>query len=189
MPHSRSHLFEEINEITLLFNCFTLGFYALHIMPVIIPNFVEGYFAKVLVKWLAPPCVIYRTCIGYTLQGVLWNDAGFRAFFGAVPGADRDVGGRSHLHQVHLPARQRHVQRPGNPCIPPQRHATTSTAHARRCQKTDQLFLCDQDTIAEVYHEMTLLISEKNAIKKQLMKVGMQLAHDVGMVCFSQSKN
>jgi hypothetical protein len=25
MPHSRSHLFEEINEITLLFNCFTLG--------------------------------------------------------------------------------------------------------------------------------------------------------------------
>ena len=25
MPHSRSHFFEEVNEITLLFNCFTLG--------------------------------------------------------------------------------------------------------------------------------------------------------------------
>ena len=44
----------------------------------------------------------------------------------------------------------------------------------------DNVMFKDQDTIAEVYHEMTLLISEKNAIKKQLMKVGMQLAHDIG---------
>ena len=120
MPPGRAHFFEEVNEITLLFNCFTLGFYFLHIMPVIIPIYVETFVGAVfahlavvipalIVMWgLSPICTKY-TCL---LENILFKD---------------------------------------------------------------------QDTIAEVYHEMTRLISEKNAIKKQLMKVGMALAHDMGM--------
>eukprot|EP01046_Picozoa_sp_COSAG06_P108356 COSAG06_NODE_54761_length_293_cov_0.551546_1_plen_83_part_10 len=43
MPHSRTHLFEELSEVSLLFNCFTWGYYFLHIMPVVIAgNFGQG---------------------------------------------------------------------------------------------------------------------------------------------------
>lgn len=42
LPHRMSDVFEEISEITLLFNCFTVGFYGLHIAPVLIPNYFTG---------------------------------------------------------------------------------------------------------------------------------------------------
>ena len=42
LPHRMSDVFEEVSEITLLFNCFTVGFYGLHIAPVLIPNYFTG---------------------------------------------------------------------------------------------------------------------------------------------------
>ena len=45
----------------------------------------------------------------------------------------------------------------------------------------DCVIFKDQDTIAEVYHAMTQLITQKNAIKKMLMQKGMKMAHDMGI--------
>jgi hypothetical protein len=118
---ARTHFFEEINEITLLLNCFSLGYYSLHLMPVIIPiqcgGSAVGYIfchVAVLLPALLLMFIISPTCSKFS-------------------------------------------------CL------------------LDNVLHKDQDTIAEVYHGMTQLISEKNAIKKQLMKVGMVLAHDVGI--------
>jgi len=48
MTQAKKHFLEEITEITMLFNCFTLGYYCLHCGPVIIPiNFHNSVFQAI----------------------------------------------------------------------------------------------------------------------------------------------
>lgn len=119
LPYSLSDLFEEISEITLLFNCFIVGYYGLHILPVLIPNNFSG--------------------ISYILAHVC----------------------------VMLPALLLMI--------------LLAPMSAKYSCLLDCVVYKDQDAISEVYHKMTQLIQEKNAIKKQLLKSGMKMAHDRGV--------
>ena len=125
MPHSRTHLFEELSEISLLFNCFTFGYYFLHMLPVVIgTNFDQGNAVQTtIVRGLANLMVLLPALIL-----MVWM-------------------------------------------------APISTKYS--CL-LDNVLYKDEDTIAEVYHQMKGLIQLKNAIKNQLMKAGMTLAHDMG---------
>jgi Ca2+-binding EF-hand superfamily protein len=119
LPHKLSDVFEEVSEITLLFNCFTVGYYGLHIAPVLIPsNFSGPVYALAHIAVMLPALLL----------------------------------------MVLL--------------------APVSTKYT--CL-LDCVVYKDQETIAEVYHAMTQLIVEKNAIKKQLLKNGMKMAHDKGV--------
>ena len=119
LPHRLSDLFEEVSEITLLFNCFTVGYYGLHIAPVLIPVHFSG--------------------LGYLFAHVA----------------------------IMLPALLLMILL-----------APVSTKYT--CL-LDCVVYKDQETIAEVYHIQTQLIAQKNAIKKQLMKNGIKMAHDKGV--------
>ena len=81
LPHRLSDLFDEMSEITLLFNCFTLGYWGLHIAPVLIPAHFSGlgYLfahstillpALLLMLLLAPVSTKY-TCL---LDSVVYKD-------------------------------------------------------------------------------------------------------------------
>ena len=119
MPPSRSQLFEEISELTLLFNCFTVGYYMLHMGPVLIPYNFGGLGAILAHFIVLLPALLLMILV-----------------------------------------------------------APVSTKYT--CL-LDCVIFKDQDTIAEVYHAMTQLITQKNAIKKMLMQKGMKMAHDMGI--------
>ena len=169
MPHSRTHLFEELSEVSLLFNCFTWGYYFLHIMPVVI----AGNFGQGDVGLLEDECNVLdgrtwdpREPINYqcvsddgTVQGTLLTTL-------VRLGANAMIMLPAVLLMVFL--------------------APISTKYS--CL-LDNVLYKDEDTIAEVYHHMTRLISLKNAIKKQLTKVGLSLAHDKGILDASMSIN
>lgn len=46
MSKHTAHSYSEISEITLLFNCFTLGYWLMHLMPVVIPTYYTSFAAK-----------------------------------------------------------------------------------------------------------------------------------------------
>jgi Ca2+-binding EF-hand superfamily protein len=48
MTRHQAHFFEEISEIALLFNCFTLAYWLMHLMPVTIPTYFQGIFPTIM---------------------------------------------------------------------------------------------------------------------------------------------
>merc|ERR1711871_873643 len=48
MSRHTAHTYEEISEISLLFNCFTLAYWLMHLMPVTIPTYFDGMFPTIL---------------------------------------------------------------------------------------------------------------------------------------------
>jgi Ca2+-binding EF-hand superfamily protein/CRP-like cAMP-binding protein len=48
MTRHTAHTYTELSEIALLFNCFTLGYWLMHIMPVVIPTYFSGFFTSML---------------------------------------------------------------------------------------------------------------------------------------------
>lgn len=48
MSKHTAHTYAEISEIALLFNCFTLGYWLMHLMPVVIPTYFAGTIPSIL---------------------------------------------------------------------------------------------------------------------------------------------
>jgi CRP-like cAMP-binding protein len=83
MSHDRNHTCEEISEITMLLNCFAMGFYVLRMVPYLIPNMGGGLVLKILTHillvtpcalvslWMAPVTTKY-SCL---LDNVLFKDS------------------------------------------------------------------------------------------------------------------
>lgn len=174
MPHSQTHFFEELSEVSLLFNCFTFGYYFLHIMPVIIGgNFGQGHVGltqdqcnEIIATEQAAGTAVedqhtwaHEAATNYQCQGLDGSVQGAWETTLVRFGANTMILMPAVLLMVFL--------------------APISTKYS--CL-LDNVLYKDEDTIAEVYHHMTRLISLKNAIKKQLLKVGLGLAHDKGIL-------
>ncbi len=174
MPHSQTHFFEELSEVSLLFNCFTFGYYFLHIMPVIIGgNFGQGDVG--LTEEQCSDVIAAEVSAAVPVDNQhSWDPAAYKNYQclspdGTVQGAFQTTLVRTGANLLILvPAILLMVFL-----------APISTKYS--CL-LDNVLYKDEDTIAEVYHYMTNLISLKNAIKKQLLKVGLSLAHDKGIL-------
>jgi hypothetical protein len=89
MPQHRSYFFEEINEITLLFNCFSLAYYTLHLAPVVIPaHFSLGVGLCCHIAVLLPALLLM-----------------FRINPGAIA-AVQHVANMQHFAKLHVPSEQ-----------------------------------------------------------------------------------
>lgn len=174
MPHATTHFFEELSEVSLLFNCFTFGYYFLHIMPVIIP----GHFGQGDVGLTEEDCydiIAREQDAGNALESQhKWDPAGQKNY--QCVGPDGIVEGQLETFLVRCGANAMILM----PALMLMFFlAPVSTKYS--CL-LDNVLYKDEDTIAEVYHDMTRLISLKNAIKKQLLKVGLSMAHDQGIL-------
>ena len=83
MSQEKKHFLEEVTEITMLFNCFTLGYYCLHAGPVIIPINFHNSFSQALAAHsviLFPACFLMvflqplTTKYSSMLDNVLFKD-------------------------------------------------------------------------------------------------------------------
>lgn len=175
MPHSQTHFFEELSEVSLLFNCFTFGYYFLHIMPVIIGgNFGQGDVG--LTEEQCGEIISAEVRAGNGLDDQhTWDpavdDANYRCISpdGTVQGSLQTTLVRMGANlMILVPAVLLMV--------------FLAPISSKYSCLLDNVLYKDEDTIAEVYHHMTSLISLKNAIKKQLLKVGLSLAHDKGIL-------
>ena len=163
MPHERTHLYEELCEISLLFNCFTFGYYFLHIMPVVIraDNFGLKHVGMTETE-----------CAAETDN--TWDYDAYKGYQCVSP--DGTVDGKTETYVLMLICNFLIIL----PAI--LLMVVMMPIMTKYSCLLDNVLYKDEDTIAEVYHDMTRLISLKNAIKKQLTKVGLNLAHDKGIM-------
>ena len=163
MPHERTHLYEELCEISLLFNCFTFGYYFLHIMPVVIS---ASNFGVQDVGLTETECGL-KVANTWTYEA----SPGYECV-----GPDGKVAGTMQTYIIRLLCNFL-ILLPAVLLM-----VVLAPIHTKYSCLLDNVLYKDEDTIAEVYHDMTRLISLKNAIKKQLTKVGVNLAHDKGIM-------